>query len=319
MVGVKITFYETFGDPKADGECTVLREGSAELAISEDTLMNAVAGRARARINECDYVLTGPAKDCIWAGTVNPDTRRQRHVRFAELVREDGAQSNTRIVLLQGELARGEAVLDLRKVDGIQSIANESMVCFTHGSRVLTAFGDLPVQELRVGDLVHTVDHGLQPIRWIGGRDVTETRLRVASHLQPVKICRNAFGPGLPAADIWVSQNHRMMLEASSIGLASDVLASAKGMENGESIFVDPHLRDTQYIHLLFDEHEIVFVEGMPSESFYPCPSSLMSLTAEDRNLVFSLMPQLENHPLSFGPMARTVLACDEARILTAA
>lgn len=318
MADVKITFFETFGDPKADGECTVLREGCAELAIAEDTLMNAVAGNARARINDCDYILKGPADGCVWAGTVNPDTRRQRQVRFAELVREDGTLSSPRIVVLQGELIRGEAVLDLRKIDGTQAFANESMVCFTRGSRILTAFGDLPVQDLRVGDLVHTVDHGLQPIRWIGARDVTETRMRVAPHLQPVKICRNAFGPGLPATDIWVSPNHRMMLEAQNIGQTHDILAPAKGLENGQSIFIDTQLRDTQYIHLLFDEHEMVFVEGMPSESFYPCPSSLMSLKTEDRKRVFELMPQLENHPLSYGPLARPAIAAHEARILAA-
>jgi hypothetical protein len=112
-----------------------------------------------------------------------------------------------------------------------------------------------------------------------------------------------------------------MVLETKHSGKMADkngVLVPARTLVNGKSIYVDTVLRDTEYYHLLFDEHEAVFVEGMASESFYPCPASLMSLTQDDRNMVFDLMPHLEQHPLSFGPHVRQIADMAQVRILAA-
>jgi hypothetical protein len=318
---VDITFYETFGDLKADGECTALREGLAELAIGEDTLLNAVSDKARCQINGCDYVMAGPVDGTVWEGTVNANTRHQRKVRFLELLRQDGKPSSPRIVLLQGHLQRGEAVMDVQACTSSQSGEQTSLVCFTFGSLILTAFGDLPVQDLRVGDLVHTADNGLQPIRWIGSREVTQTRMQLANHLQPVKICKDAFGIGLPVTDIWVSQEHRLLIETQEAGASSaqlSVLSPARSLVNGQTILVDVQAHDTLYTHLLFDEHQVIFANNMPAESFYPCPRSLLSLTEEDRKRVFDFMPHLENHPLSYGGFARKVISAQDAIVLAA-
>lgn len=46
------------------------------------------------------------------------------------------------------------------------------ITCFVQGSQIETSQGALDVARLSVGDLVQTMDHGLQPIRWIGGRNL---------------------------------------------------------------------------------------------------------------------------------------------------
>lgn len=311
---MNITFYETLGKPEVDGECTTLREGLAELAVAPDTLMNLGADQSRCQIDGVEYLLSGPAQGAVWSGVVNPNTRRQRRVQFAQLRRIDGQRSPTRIVLIKGKLARGEAILNVTASQNSVTLDHDGLVCFTQGCNILTAFGDLPIQNLRVGDLVHTADNGLQPIRWIGEREVTQTRINLAPHLRPVVIRRDTFGPGLPISDMRISQKHRMVLETDEILQVygtSGILAPAAILVNDGNIQLDPAAKDTRYIHLLFDDHQIIFADGIPTESFYPCPSSLMSLTPEDRRLVFSLMPHLESHPLSYGPCARPVLPVD--------
>ncbi len=47
--------------------------------------------------------------------------------------------------------------------------------CFAAGTRIATVRGEVAVEDLRVGDLVQTMDSGLQPIRWMGGRAMRGT------------------------------------------------------------------------------------------------------------------------------------------------
>lgn len=316
-----ITFFETFGNPSVEGECTAVREGTAELAIANDTLLNAVADQALCQIKGRDYVLQGPSGGAVWSGMINPGTKRQREVRFAELVPVEGTSSATRIVIVHGEMVRGEAILDVRVCTENNGSSAAGMVCFTHGCNILTAFGDIPIEHLQVGDLVHTADNGLQPIRWIGSRDVTRTKMQVAPTSQPVLIKKHAFGPYMPAQDIYVSQQHQMLLEtedAQRLFNCDSVLAPAKALVNGETILLEPSAPEVQYIHIMFDEHQVVFVDGLPSESFFPSPGSLMSLSEDDRRWVFELLPNLEAHPMSYGPMARPTVAFHKAQMLAA-
>lgn len=318
---MEITFFEAFGDPKADGECTAIREGCAELGIGNDTLLNAVSGNMVCQINGEDYALVGPYDGGVWSGLVNPNTPRQREVHFLQLRPMNGVQKAVRIVILHGKLQRGEAILDVRPAENSRDMNTPSLVCFTRGSNILTAFGDVPIEHLKVGDLIHTVDHGLQPVRWIGGREVTRAKMTVAPHSKPVCIRKNAFGPYLPAQDIWVSQNHKIMIDSEdsqSLFDFSTAFASAKSLVDGRSIVQEERDHDTFYIHLLFDEHQVIYVDGLPSESFFPCPGSLMSLTPEDRRQVFDLLPNLEHHPLSYGSAARDTLTWQQVKRIAA-
>ena len=49
--------------------------------------------------------------------------------------------------------------------------AFESTACFSKGSRILTEFGEIAIEDLQIGDKVQTLDHGLVAIKKIGYRD----------------------------------------------------------------------------------------------------------------------------------------------------
>ncbi|MCP5073083.1 MAG: Hint domain-containing protein [Rhodobacteraceae bacterium] len=321
---MKLAFYEIFGDPDRDGQFTVTREGRADLAETDDVYLNQTINIATTcSISECEYKLEeSQGKTIIYEGVVCPDTRQQRLIRFARIQGAGHQTSSCRIVLFSGVLKRGEAVVDVIQVEHSGDLLGNSMICFTPGSRILTAFGDIPVENLRPGDLIHTADNGLQPLRWIGQRQLSSVRLHVAPHLRPVKIAKHSFGPGMPATDIRVSPSHRFVVDNLNTSLLfgqEEVLIPARGLIDGVNVFEDKELGDVLYIHLLFDEHQVVFVEGTPTESFYPCPKSLMALEETARNEVFAVLPHLENHPLNYSPAARHSLRIDEAQLLLAA
>nr|WP_246414508.1 peroxidase family protein [Yoonia ponticola] len=208
----------------------------------------------------------------------------------------------------------GEIVyLDANGVETGDSFAFQSVenvTCFTGGSLILTPDGDKPIETLQVGDAVITRDHGAQAIRWIG----TTT---VAAHgdLAPISFAENALGTH---AAFDVSPQHRMLLSGWRCELASgtkEALAPAKHLINDTTIRQIDRDRVT-YIHLAFDQHEVICGNGAWSESFHPGSMALDTLSAATRAELFRLFPQVAVNPINYGPSARPQMKFHEARMI---
>ena len=108
--------------------------------------------------------------------------------------------------------------------------SNATIPCFTAGTLIKTDQGNVAIEELAVGDKVETRNNGLQPIRWIGKKALGEADLVANPKLQPIRIKSGALGAGLPAQNLMVSRQHRM-LSTSNVAQeyfgVSDVLISA--------------------------------------------------------------------------------------------
>lgn len=184
--------------------------------------------------------------------------------------------------------------------------------CFTPGTLIDTAEGRVPVEHLRPGVAVLTRDHGAQPLRWIGRQ-----RHHAAGAFAPVRFMAGALGN---TRDLLVSQQHRMLItgwRAELLFGEPEVLAPARHLVNGDTIHLQPG-GEVDYIHLLFDRHEIITAEGIPSESFYP----LGPVAEADRALqaeLHALFPDMTHRSgLSCWRLARPVLRSHEARLLMA-
>ena len=84
---------------------------------------------------------------------------------------------------------------------------------------------------LAEGDLVRTLDHGLQPVRWVGARRLSAAELAAAEKLRPIRIRAGALGPGTPRADLLVSPQHRVLVRsriAQRMFGTDEVLVAAK-------------------------------------------------------------------------------------------
>ena len=167
--------------------------------------------------------------------------------------------------------------------------------CFSAGTLIDTANGPRPVEHLKVGDLVRTADHGMQPIRWIGQRHLQACALEQAPELCPVQIAPGAFGPNQPAMPLRVSPQHRMLVRsriARRMFEAEEVLVAAAQLVGLPGI-TEVAPQEVTYLHLLFDRHEVIFANGTPSESLYPGPMALKSLGARALHEILTLFPDL--------------------------
>lgn len=161
--------------------------------------------------------------------------------------------------------------------------------CFAAGTLIETAAGARPVETLRPGELVRTLDNGLQPIRWAGTRQVPGI-----GPLAPVQIAAGALGND---ADLLVSQQHRILLRgwrAEMHFCQHEVLVAAKHLVNGKTIRLLPCRRIT-YAHLAFERHEIIIAAGIPSESLFLGKMALGSMGPQARGELLSVFPELGN------------------------
>jgi hypothetical protein len=95
--------------------------------------------------------------------------------------------------------------------------------------------------------------------------------------MRPIRIGAGAFGPNTPARDTWVSPQHMILISGASSALMfgqDEILVPAKKLVNRMTICVDSALREVEYLHLLFDRHEIICADGLWSESFLPGPET---------------------------------------------
>ena len=189
-----------------------------------------------------------------------------------------------------------------------------SVPCFVAGTLIRTPDGDVPIESLRPGDLVETLDDGPQPLRWIGSRSVP-----ARGGLAPICIRAGTFGDH---GKLLVSPQHRILIRDSLAQLMfgePEVLVAAKDLVNDRSVRRITG-GDVEYVHLLFDRHQIVMSEGLATESFHPGPQTMADLPDEALRELATLFPELDPATgQGFGPAARRSLKTFEARALIGA
>ncbi|MEO0863459.1 MAG: Hint domain-containing protein, partial [Pseudomonadota bacterium] len=193
------------------------------------------------------------------------------------------------------------------------------IICFTPGTRIATQTGEKAVETLVPGDRVFTRDNGIQTLRWVGRRDLSAADLHRNPEFQPILIRQGALGKDLPERDMLLSPQHRMLVTsdlAEVMFQEREVLVPAKHLTGLDG--VDQVTTDTvSYLHLMFDQHEVVLADGAWSESFQPGDQSLRGVGADQRAEILSLFPELETlagHDAY--PAARPSLKRYEAELL---
>lgn len=185
---------------------------------------------------------------------------------------------------------------------------NTGVVCFGKGTAIRTPRGDVLVEDLRVGDLVTTMDNGPQKIRWINTRSYDAEQMQKGSHLHPVLIKRGTFGA---ERDLLVSQQHGVL-----VGQSGDSFARAKHLADAaKGVRIAKGKKSVTYVHLMFDDHQVIFAENVPSESFYPGPMALDQMSKPHRAAFSKVLPALgtgrvnrEEVAKVYGPTARVFL-----------
>ena len=138
--------------------------------------------------------------------------------------------------------------------------AAAQIACYAAGTRIATTRGPASVECIRPGDVVCTVLGGdTAEVIWVGHRTVDCRNHPDPAKVWPVRVSANAFGRGMPAADLMLSPDHAVYVDK--------VLIPIRLLVNGRTVRQVPVDRIT-YHHVELDRHDVMLANGMPAESF---------------------------------------------------
>ena len=173
-----------------------------------------------------------------------------------------------------------------RSSDGV------AVVCFTEGTLIVTETVARPIETLRRGDRVETLDRGLQPVLWTHRR-----RMPALGAAGPMVIEAGALGAGIPRRRLVVSPQHRILLRspvverlcgAREVFVAAKHLAELPGCRRRESPF------GVVYHHFMLGAHAVVLANGAPAETFFPGRQAIKTVSPRERAQIRQIV---ERHP----------------------
>ena len=208
-------------------------------------------------------------------------------------------------------LQNGNTQGTVASLDTTTPVQFPGFVCFAGGTRIRTASGDVLVQSLDVGDLVLTVDHGPQKVVRILHRNLVFDGEN--DHHKPIEFKPGSLGHNLPIATLCVSPQHRILITLE----AEEKLVAAKGFLHLKGVRIKKGCRSVDYYHLIFDRHEIVYSEGVATESFLPGPVAMSALEEVVQEELRGIFPQLRDDDAHRAPQtARPVIGPSRAERL---
>jgi hypothetical protein len=205
-------------------------------------------------------------------------------------------------------------------VQGAKLRYDSFVACFAEGTEIQMSLGKKVVEGILLGDMVRCTDGEMREVRWVGKKHLDETELATRPQLRPIKISKGALGDNLPNRDLSVSPQHRILIGGAQTELwfgEPEMLVAAKHLVNGDTITVDTCVKSVIYYHILFEDHQIVFSNGLKTESFYPGIETLRGLEHGSRHELLEIFPELRNGPQLYGSIARPVVSGSEAHVLS--
>lgn len=120
---------------------------------------------------------------------------------------------------------------------------NDVIPCFVSGTRILTPAGLRPVEHLRIGDKVTTLDGGTQQIKWITKTQIDALTLQYNTKMRPI-VLPNATESGAPLA---LSRQHCVLMTVRG----TEVLVRAAHLAKVGLATLSEDCTPLTYVHLM--------------------------------------------------------------------
>ncbi|WP_322892702.1 MULTISPECIES: Hint domain-containing protein [unclassified Yoonia] len=193
-------------------------------------------------------------------------------------------------------MALGDIVADQRyRLVGVtrqtatRRFAEASAGSFARGTRITMADGQMqPVEALSSGDLILTRDAGKQPLR-----QIAQATVRATGDFAPVVITKGTLHND---QDLVLRPDHRVFVyqrrDLIGAGRAA-VLVKARHLVDGQRVLRRPG-GFVDYFQLIFDDHQIIYAEGIAAESHLVDARTQNALPADHRGSPHRHRPHMD-------------------------
>ena len=178
---------------------------------------------------------------------------------------------------------------------------------FRSGTRVLTTTGACPVEELSVGQKVHTRDHGIQPITWTGATGGISGSARTFLTASAGAVGQNEAICLAPRQTVLIS-NWQDDTQSDRF----EALVEIRGLDSLDGIKRTKQANEACY-HLMLPHHALIMANGLWCDSLHPEDATSQSVGADALSSLSSL---LKNSKQEYGPKILPVISGAEARAI---
>lgn len=195
-------------------------------------------------------------------------------------------------------------------------------VCFCNGTLIETNSGFVAVECLASGDRVVLESGQTATIKWIGSRTFSLVDLMLTPSARPVCIPAGALGNGTPTTDLWVSPQHRVLVQghlAETLFGVSEVLVAAKHLDFGDLAKGKKRPAEVKYFHILLDKHDLLIANGAPAESLFLGDQALTMLSDDALAEIEAKFPREDHAEMWNDQTAAPVLKAYEGAVLSEA
>lgn len=222
-------------------------------------------------------------------------------IKTTDVKVSDDGNGNALLTFPNGETVVLRGVTPAQLDTGVK-LHSIGIPCFTKGTQIMTPKGEVAIEDLRAGDLVMTRDRGPQPIKWITSTHLSRQVLEANPQWRSVRVPEGYLGNHSP---LFVSPQHCMLMEGFA-GTGDEAFVRAKHLAQAPGpVRVAYGRRQETYFHMLFEQHEVVYGNGAPSESFYPGPMARAMLSGEILRSLEEAVPAIRCQPVEFAYGAR--------------
>ncbi len=188
--------------------------------------------------------------------SVNPARRNFLAVTAAATARVTGIAALATIVPSLLSPSQADTGGKGGKMDG-------KVACFLPGTGIRTPAGEVPIKDLRTGDLVLTVRDEAVPIKWIARQVFKKSGSSWPESVMPIRVSRHALDDQTPHTDLYLSPGHPLFIDGH--------LIPVKDLVNGISIApaLPESTQTIEYFQIVLATHEVIFAEGTPAETFF--------------------------------------------------
>jgi hypothetical protein len=132
--------------------------------------------------------------------------------------------------------------------------------CLGRGTLIRTARGEMPVEDLTIGDMVMTTS-GAFPVKFVG-RQTMRKNASASWHpsVLPIRVEKYAIDDQTPQRDVYLSQGHSLFIDG--------FLIPVKHLVNDRSIAVAEASETIEHFSVELDSHQVIFADGMAVETF---------------------------------------------------
>lgn len=276
-----------------DGSDVFIADGTADTITDFDAITGIETGAGADQTNN-DFVDLSSFYNATTLAAWNAANPGQTYLTPLAWLRADQADNGTLDQAGGLQIQNAGVAVDENNLH----VENTAVVCFAQGTNITTRNGDVAIEDLKVGDLVFTLDHGYQAVRWIGSRRIGSDLLEAHENLRPIRIPKEVFGLKNLDQDLLVSPQHRILVSSKVTQRMFDcpeVLVAAKRLLPIDGVEIANDLNEVTYFHVLFDSHEIILANGIPAESLYLGAQARLALTPQGQKEILVIFPEIND------------------------